>query len=254
MNVSALAAPSNYSSRFAGSRSPSPESFFEQRLKHVLRPGDRILDAGCGAGKFFSFTFAKTIGCQITGVDTSADMLLNPALDVRIRADLSKLPFSNECFDVVNCRLVVEHLQEPELVFKEFHRVLKPGGRLAIFTPNLLHYFGTAALATPLWFHRWFNSRIRGFAEQDVFPTRYRANTKRRLNALLLAAGFRCVEISLVEGAPSVLAFSSLLHGFGTAYKNLVDHFAFLSRFRLNIIAISYKSTGFSDNAANLIS
>lgn len=83
---------------------------------------------------------------------------------------------------------------------------------------------------------------MRGFAEQDIFPTHYRANTKRRLNALLLAAGFHRVEISLVEGVPSVLAFSSLLHGFGVAYKDLVDHFEFLSRFRLNIIAISYKT------------
>lgn len=241
-HFSASAAPLNCSSHLSESCPASPERFFEHRLKQILRPGDRILDAGCGRGKFFSLTFAKEMECHITGVDASPRTVLNPGLDVLIRADLNTLPFAEETFDVVNCRLVVEHLKRPELVFREFHRVLKPEGRLAIFTPNLLHYFGAAAHATPLWFHLWFNSRIRGFAEQDIFPTHYRANTRSRLNTLLANAGFHQVEISLVEGAPSVLAFSLLLHRLGTAYKYCVDRFEFLSRFRMNIVAITYKA------------
>ena len=222
-------------------RRPSPELFFEQCVKRTVQPGDRLLDAGCGLGKFFSFDFAKEIGCQITGVDVQQDLALNPNLHYRVQADLITLPFSNESFDVITCRLVVEHLADPAAALNEFHRVLKPGGRLAIFTPNLLHYFGAAARLTPHWFHLWFNSRIRGFDHDDIFRTHYRASTQRRLNTLLFSSGFSRADVTLIEGAPDVLAFNSFLYGLGTIYEGLVKRFDLLCRFRMNIIAVAYK-------------
>jgi SAM-dependent methyltransferase len=219
----------------------SPERVFEEKLRRMITPGDRVLDAGCGTGKFFGMDFAREIGCQLVGVDLRQDLSANSAIDFGVRAELNRLPFSDGSFDVVNCRLVIEHVDFPDTVLKEFYRVLKPGGRLAIFTPNLLHYFGAAASLTPHWFHVWFNSRVRGFDENDIFPTRYRANTRRRLRTLLLKSGFSRSDISLVEGAPSVLAFNSLLHGMGLAYERLVNRYDFLSNFRLNIIAVGYK-------------
>jgi SAM-dependent methyltransferase len=219
----------------------SPEIAFEEKLKQVVVAGDRVLDAGCGTGKFFGMEFARRTGCQLVGIDQRENIGANLGIDFGVRAELNRLPFSDASFDVVNCRLVIEHLDFPNAVLKEFYRVLKPGGRLAIFTPNLLHYFGVAASLTPHWFHVWFNSRVRGFDENDIFPTRYRANTRRRLRALFLKSGFSRSEISLVEGAPSVLAFNSILHRMGLTYEWLVNRYDILSGFRLNIIAVGYK-------------
>jgi SAM-dependent methyltransferase len=224
----------------------SPESVFETKLEQITASGDRILDAGCGTGKFCGMEFARKARCQLVGIDLREDLNANSEMDFRVRSELNRLPFSDGSFDVVNCRLVIEHVDFPDAVLKEFYRVLKPGGRLAIFTPNLLHYFGAAANLTPHWFHVWFNSRVRGFDNDDIFPTRYRANTRRRLRKLFLRSGFSRAEISMVEGAPSVLAFNSLLHGMGLAYERLVNRYDFLSNFRLNIIAVAYKNRSLS--------
>jgi SAM-dependent methyltransferase len=220
----------------------SPENIFEAKLKEVVSAGDRILDAGCGTGKFFGMEFAKNAGCRLVGIDLRENLNLNSEIHFGVRAQLGHLPFSDGSFDVVNCRLVIEHVEFPDAVLKEFYRVLKPGGRLAIFTPNLLHYFGAAASLTPHWFHVWFNSRVRGFDDADIFPTRYRANTRHRLRKLFLKSGFTGAEISMVEGSPNVLTFNSFLHRMGLSYERLVNRYDFLSGFRLNIIAVAYKN------------
>jgi SAM-dependent methyltransferase len=221
----------------------SPEYFFEQHLSAAIHPGDYILDAGCGAGKFFRMGLARQLGCHVVGADLGQNLRKNSAIDSAVRANLKTQPFANNSFDVVNCRLVIEHLDAPKAALQEFHRVLKPGGRLAIFTPNLLHYFGAAARCTPHWFHLWFNSKVRGFDAADIFPTYYRANTRRRLRTLLRESGFSRAEITLYEGAPSVLAFNCLLHAMGVAYERLVKRFDALAPFRLNIVAIAHKES-----------
>ena len=219
----------------------SPENAFEEKLRQIIVGGNRVLDAGCGTGKFFGMEFARKAGCRLVGIDLREDLSANSGIDFGVRSELNSLPFADASFDVVNCRLVIEHIDFPDAALREFYRVLKPGGRLAIFTPNLLHYFGAAASLTPHWFHVWFNSRVRGFEENDIFPTRYRANTRRQLRKLFLRSGFSRADISMVEGAPSVLSFNSLLHGMGLVYERLVNRYDFLSNFRLNIIAVGYK-------------
>jgi SAM-dependent methyltransferase len=217
----------------------SPEEVFEERLLEVVRPGDRVLDVGCGAGKFFRADFAGRIPCRWIGVDIQPDMARNERLHSRARGDAIEMPFADRSFDVVICRWMIEHVKDPARILSEFARSLKPSGRLALFTPNLLHYYGMASRLTPHRFHLWFNRRVRGFDEADVFPTLYRANTRRRLRTLLAGAGFSDIDLSLVEGAPSCLEFNTLLHGAGKIYESLVTRFDCLSAFRMNLIAVA---------------
>ncbi|MGH9684183.1 MAG: methyltransferase domain-containing protein [Candidatus Acidiferrales bacterium] len=218
-----------------------PEEYFAEYLRQIVRPGDRILDAGCGSGKFVRDNFAKQAGCELVGVDIQETVAMNENLDFRVRASVTHLPFRNRSFNLVACRWTIEHVASPETALSEFYRILKTGGRLAVFTPNLFHYYGAAARLTPHEFHVWFNRRVRGFDECDIFPTYYRANTRRRLRRLLVRSGFKRPDVTLIEGAPNALAFNPVLHRVGKLYQFCVGRFSFLSSFRMNLIAIAHK-------------
>jgi len=224
-------------------RSLSPEEYFEQRFRNIVHPGDLVLDAGCGSGKYSAGKNSYPYGYKVAGLDTLESVRENSILDYRVCGSVNELPFTDASFDVVYGRWLVEHLESPIIALREFHRVLKPGGSLALFTTNLLHYYGAVARATPQWFHVWFNCRVRKFQATDIFPTYYRANTRRRIRKLLRDAGFcaPAIQISLVEGSSSVLEFNSLLHGLGRAYERVVKRFETLDSFRMNLIAMARK-------------
>jgi ubiquinone/menaquinone biosynthesis C-methylase UbiE len=221
--------------------SPSPEEVFEERFRGLVHENAWVLDAGCGTGKFAAKRL-RGINYFLTGLDVCETAGKNQHVNFRVGGSVSSLPFADSSFDVIYGRWLVEHLENPVVAMREFYRVLKPGGRVAIFTTNLLHYYGGTAKVTPHWFHLWFNRR-RGFREDDIFPTFYRANTRRRLNELLVESGFqrKNIEIELVEGTAAVLSFNFVLHRLGIGYEYLVKRFEGLSAFRMNLIAIARK-------------
>jgi ubiquinone/menaquinone biosynthesis C-methylase UbiE len=97
------------------------------------RPGDLILDAGCGTGRHLgSLLRARS---NPVGVDFSRGMLEiarrnYPEVPLAL-ADLQRqLPFESQRFDAVLCALIGEHLDELPLAVQEMHRVLRAGGRL----------------------------------------------------------------------------------------------------------------------------
>jgi SAM-dependent methyltransferase len=226
------------------SSSVSPEEYFEQRFRKMVRPGDFVLDAGCGSGKYSARADSNARSYKVAGLDNFESVRYNPVVDYRVCGNVNELPFGDASFDVVYARWLVEHLENPKAALREFHRVLKPGGRLALFTTNLLHYYGAVARVTPQWFHVWFNCQVRKFEEADIFPTYYRANTRGRVHELLRNAGFcdPAIQISLVEGSSSVLGFNFVLHGMGRAYERIVKRFQTLDSFRMNLIAIARKA------------
>jgi SAM-dependent methyltransferase len=232
---------SEASGREAAIVSLSPEEVFEERFRGLVHEDAWVLDAGCGAGKFAA---RRVRNCKyfLTGIDVCETLRENRCVDSRVGGSVSSLPFADNSFDVIYGRWLVEHLENPVVAMREFYRVLRPGGRVAIFTTNLLHYYGGMAKVTPHWFHLWFNRR-RGFTEDDIFPTYYRANTRRRLGGLLVEAGFqrKDIEIELVEGAATVLSFNFVLHRLGMGYEYLVKRFEGLAGFRINLIAIARK-------------
>ena len=125
-----------------------------RRWREVLRmleprADDRVLEIGCGAGEH-SVPLARFVR-QVVGVDRSAAGVrraedradaARQSNAVFAMSDAAALPFGDGAFDKVAAIDFVEHVDDAQLarVLSEVHRVLRPGGIVAIYTPCLSHY------------------------------------------------------------------------------------------------------------------
>lgn len=101
------------------------------------RPGDRVLEVGCGAGHVLE----RFTGLARTGIDLSVGMLRRIrrrlGRDVELtRGTADRLPFASGAFDIVVCTEVLEHVPDPAAVVGELCRVAGPDGRVVVSIPN----------------------------------------------------------------------------------------------------------------------
>jgi SAM-dependent methyltransferase len=101
-----------------------------------------LLDAGCGTGIEVANLLRLAPALNVHAVDVSSVMLGDAVKRsdkgdaVFYQAALERLPFAASVFDYISSHEVIEHIEDPAVVLREFARVLKPGGICAIATPN----------------------------------------------------------------------------------------------------------------------
>ena len=133
----------------------------------------RILEVGTGPG-FFAIMLAQS-GCHVTAVDLTPSMLEEAKKNAGpwgesirfLEMNAEKLAFASDSFDVVLSRNLTWNLPHPENAYREWHRVLKPGGLLLIFDANWYSYlFSEAALAAYEEDRR--NTALRGVKDENI--------------------------------------------------------------------------------------
>ncbi|HVV10858.1 class I SAM-dependent methyltransferase [Amycolatopsis sp.] len=102
----------------------------------LLEPGMRVLDVGCGPGTI-TRGFVPVVGDgRVLGIDLCPDQFPKESTVDFVAASAYALPVASESIDLVFAHALFEHLREPALVLREFRRVLRPGGTLALSTSD----------------------------------------------------------------------------------------------------------------------
>lgn len=103
------------------------------------QPVGRVLDAGTGKGLLARALAAA--GYEVHAIDCFPERFgPDDGGVIFLEGDLNEgLPYADESFDYVACTEVIEHVENPQALLREFHRVLRKDGRLYLSTPNILN-------------------------------------------------------------------------------------------------------------------
>ena len=114
------------------------EATVGETLKRLdARPGDKVLDAGCGTGALLHALSSQHPKLELAGLDLSPEMLgvagarLGGSVELR-QGRMEAMPFGDARFDLVVSTSVFHYLRRPDEALAEAWRVLRPGGRILI--------------------------------------------------------------------------------------------------------------------------
>jgi Methylase involved in ubiquinone/menaquinone biosynthesis len=193
---------------------------FSRLFGEIIKPRTELLDVGCGRGNAIIDDYRLQI-INATGIDIDHEAVEgNTRLDRIVIGNIEKLPFPDRTFDIVISQWVIEHLKNPERVFAECYRVLKPGGYFLFVTPYayssiilIKRMVGSSLTKKILKF-------IYGREEKDCFETMYRANTPEVLSNQLSKAGFKPDEL-IKNPDPSYWGFNNAIFNIALFFEKI---------------------------------
>ncbi len=180
--------------------------------------GTYVLDVGCG-DEFFLQHLQGRVG-RIAGLDV---VPRESPYEEMLVADLGgSLPLADCSVDVAVCKFLFEHLEDPERAVGELRRILKPGGRVIVLTPDIRYFPYTVNYLLSRVLSQDKRMRVvealTGRHDADIYPVYYRGNTPRKLRALFEHAELRTLTLEVFSDI-RVIAAWRLLGYLGTWYE-----------------------------------
>jgi 2-polyprenyl-3-methyl-5-hydroxy-6-metoxy-1,4-benzoquinol methylase len=133
---------------------------------------------------------AKRAG-YLYGIDPDDNIAENPFLSEAFQGIVEDCP-TTRTFDLVTMRMVAEHVVDPPRCLARIARMLKPSGRLVIYTPHKWAPMSVVASVMPFALHNPFKRILWNTESRDTFPTQYKMNTRKELLT-------HCSAVGLIE-------------------------------------------------------
>lgn len=172
-------------------RNPSYKSIwdeYERLISKNIFPEMIFLDAGCG---WINDRTDKYLTDKSIGIDIDLKSLRdNINYDNLIFCDLDNIPLKNETVDIITTKSVLEHIEYPDVVFKEFFRILNNKGILIMVLPNVYNPVNLFGKLTPLKLHKILMKIVSRRDDKDIYPTYFRCCSPSSIDKKLKEFGF----------------------------------------------------------------
>jgi len=190
----------------------SPDDWYEALVSKLVHSETTWLDVGCGQRLFRSNPRLASLlssRCRLlVGVDPDETIEDNPFVHQKVRASIADYRPSTS-FDLITLRMVAEHITDPEPTVRSLARIIKPGGKIVIYTVFKYSPIPLLTFLVPFPWHHAVKRLLWGTSPRDTFPVAYRMNTRSRLRRLFERAHFREVWFAYLDDCRTFGRFRS---------------------------------------------
>ena len=172
----------------------TPDDVYETMVAQLVSPGCAWLDVGGGRDVFpTNPALARQLAARcgvLVGIDPDRNILENSFVHERVQTTIEEF-VSDRSYDLVTMRMVAEHMRNPENAIACLGRLVKPRGKVVVYTVNWHSPITLCSWAVPFQLHHICKRILWQAEERDTFPTLYKMNTRKQLKRLFDESHFR---------------------------------------------------------------
>ena len=202
----------------------SSQKWYEAVVDRLVTDDSKWLDVGGGKTVFpYNKKLSEELASRcdlLVGVDPSDNIRENTIVHKQVHSTIEDFD-SETGFDLATLRMVAEHIDSPRPAVQSLARLIKPGGHVVIYTPNRWAPVSLAASVIPNRWHSFFTRILWNTKDEDVFPTRYKMNTRKQLRSHFLEEGFDEANFRYLSNCSTFQRFRVTCFGELCAWRTL---------------------------------